>query len=71
MARRARRVTLAGIGFTVSLLIGELAFDYGTVAALTLKEATVKSYLQSAMAKLDASTRHGAVLKARRAGLLP
>lgn len=40
-------------------------------AALSLKEATVKSYLQSAMAKLDASTRHAAVLKARRAGLLP
>jgi DNA-binding CsgD family transcriptional regulator len=40
-------------------------------ASLSLKEATVKSYLQSAMAKLDASTRHAAVLAARRAGLLP
>ncbi|MFH8249532.1 LuxR C-terminal-related transcriptional regulator [Microbacterium sp. B2969] len=40
-------------------------------AALGLKDATVKSYLQSAMAKLDVSTRHAAVLKARRAGLLP
>ncbi|QIG40078.1 helix-turn-helix transcriptional regulator [Microbacterium sp. 4R-513] len=39
--------------------------------SLALKEATVKSYLQAAMAKLDASTRHAAVLKARRAGLLP
>ena len=39
--------------------------------SLSLKEATVKSYLQSAMAKLDASTRHSAVLAARRAGLLP
>jgi DNA-binding CsgD family transcriptional regulator len=38
---------------------------------LSLKEVTVKSYLQSAMAKLDASTRHAAVAKARRAGLLP
>lgn len=38
---------------------------------LTLREGTVKSYLQSAMAKLDASTRHAAVTKARRAGLLP
>jgi Na+:H+ antiporter, NhaA family len=28
---------LAGIGFTVSLLIGELAFDYGTVAAADVK----------------------------------
>jgi Response regulator containing a CheY-like receiver domain and an HTH DNA-binding domain len=40
-------------------------------ATLTLKEVTVKSYLQAAMAKLDASTRHAAVAKARRAGLLP
>ena len=40
-------------------------------ATLTLREGTVKSYLQSAMAKLDASTRHAAVTKARRAGLLP
>jgi DNA-binding CsgD family transcriptional regulator len=39
--------------------------------ALSLREGTVKSYLQSAMAKLDASTRHSAVARARRAGLLP
>ena len=38
---------------------------------LGLREGTVKSYLQAAMAKLDASTRHAAVAKARRAGLLP
>ena len=38
---------------------------------LSLKEATVKSYLQSAMGKLDASTRHAAVAKARRLGILP
>ena len=49
--------------------LGATNAEIGTT--LTLKEATVKSYLQSAMAKLDASTRHGAVLKARRAGLLP
>ena len=40
-------------------------------ATLTLREGTVKAYLGSAMAKLDASTRHAAVTKARRAGLLP
>jgi len=40
-------------------------------AALQLREGTVKSYLQSAMSKLDASTRHAAVAKARRAGILP
>ncbi|QKJ18874.1 helix-turn-helix transcriptional regulator [Microbacterium hominis] len=38
---------------------------------LALREGTVKSYLQAAMAKLDASTRHAAVAKARRAGILP
>lgn len=40
-------------------------------ASLGLKEVTVKSYLQAAMAKLDVSTRHAAVTKARRAGILP
>ncbi len=40
-------------------------------ASLDLKEGTVKSYLQAAMAKLDASTRHAAVAMARRAGVLP
>ena len=40
-------------------------------AALSLREATVKAYLGTAMAKLDASTRHAAVARARRAGLLP
>lgn len=39
--------------------------------ALGLREGTVKAYLGSAMAKLDASTRHAAVAKARRAGILP
>lgn len=38
---------------------------------LSLRELTVKSYLQSAMTKLDAATRHAAVAAARRAGLLP
>lgn len=40
-------------------------------ASLELTETTVKSYLKSAMAKLDASTRQVAVIKARRAGMLP
>jgi len=38
---------------------------------LSLKEFTVKSYLQAAMSKLDAPTRQSAVVRARRAGLLP
>lgn len=40
-------------------------------ASLGLRETTVKSYLASAMSKLDASTRHAAVTRARRVGLLP
>lgn len=40
-------------------------------STLGLRELTVKSYLQSAMAKLDASTRHAAVAAARKAGILP
>ncbi|MBW8762163.1 MAG: GAF domain-containing protein [Microbacterium sp.] len=40
-------------------------------AQLGLREGTVKAYLGTAMSKLDASTRHSAVAKARRAGLLP
>lgn len=38
---------------------------------LGLREGTVKAYLGSAMSKLDASTRHAAVARARRTGLLP
>jgi len=40
-------------------------------AQLGLREGTVKAYLGTAMSKLDASTRHAAVTKARRAGILP
>lgn len=40
-------------------------------AELGLRESTVKAYLGTAMSKLDASTRHAAVARARRAGLLP
>ncbi len=40
-------------------------------STLLLKEGTVKSYMQSAMSKLDASTRHAAVTRARRVGILP
>lgn len=40
-------------------------------ARLGLKESTVKSYLASAMTKLDAPTRLRAVSEARRRGLIP
>lgn len=39
--------------------------------SLRLTEGTVKSYLKTACAKLEASNRHAAVAAARRAGLLP
>ncbi|MGP3536399.1 response regulator transcription factor [Microbacterium sp. RD1] len=38
---------------------------------LNLRETTVKSYLAAAMGKLDSSTRHAAVTRARRLGILP
>ncbi|MDQ4213801.1 LuxR C-terminal-related transcriptional regulator [Microbacterium sp. ASV81] len=38
---------------------------------LGLRESTVKAYLGTAMAKLDAPTRHAAVARARREGLIP
>ena len=40
-------------------------------ASLGLRAGTVKSYLQSAMGKVDAGTRHAAVAKARKLGILP
>ncbi len=40
-------------------------------AQLDLRETTVKSYLAAAMSKLDSSTRHAAVTRARRLGILP
>ncbi|WP_025134151.1 LuxR C-terminal-related transcriptional regulator [Leucobacter sp. PH1c] len=39
--------------------------------SLQLAENTVKSYLRTAMAKLETNTRHAAVAAARRQGLLP
>lgn len=54
------------------LACAALGYTNAQVAhALGLKEGTVKAYLGAAMRKLDASTRHAAVTKARRAGLLP
>lgn len=39
--------------------------------ALQLAESTVKSYLKTSMAKLEASTRHAAVATARQLGVIP
>ncbi len=51
----------AALGATNAEIAGQLG----------LREGTVKAYLGTAMSKLDASTRHAAVTKARRIGLLP
>jgi DNA-binding CsgD family transcriptional regulator len=42
-----------------------------TAALLGVSPETVKSYLRSAMTKLDVHTRHEAVVRAREAGALP
>ncbi|MCE3553243.1 LuxR C-terminal-related transcriptional regulator [Pseudonocardia sp. RS11V-5] len=42
-----------------------------TAALLGVSPETVKSYLRSAMTKLDAHSRHEAVARAREAGALP
>lgn len=47
------------------------ATNAGIGSTLGLTESTVKSYLKTAMAKLDASTRHAAVTAARGQGLIP
>lgn len=49
--------------------LGETNAQIGVL--LGLREGTVKAYLSAAMAKLDASTRHAAVARARKWGLLP
>lgn len=55
-------------------VISQAALGYTNLEVgrhLSLTEGTVKSYLKSAMSKLGASTRHAAVIAARREGLIP
>ena len=54
-------LSCAALGRTNAQIAGELG----------LRESTVKAYLGTAMAKLDAPTRHAAVARARRDGLIP
>jgi LuxR family transcriptional regulator, regulator of acetate metabolism len=65
----AVRLTAREIDVLACAALGATNAEIGV--SLSLKEATVKSYLAAAMAKLDASTRHAAVAKARRRGILP
>lgn len=63
------RLSPREVDVLASVAVG--ATNAEVAASLGLREGTVKSYLQSAMSKLDVSTRHAAVTKARRAGILP
>ena len=57
---------LAGIGFTVSLLIGELAFAYGTVAEADVKIAVLAgSVIAGALASLVLLSRNAAYRRIR------
>jgi len=63
------RLSPREVDVLASVAVG--ATNAEVAASLGLREGTIKSYLQSAMSKLDVSTRHAAVTKARRAGILP
>ena len=55
-------------------VLGQIALGLSNkdiAGKLILTESTVKSYLGTAMTKLDASSRYQALAKARQLGLLP
>lgn len=60
-ARQVDVVALVALGLTNEAIASRLG----------LSTLTVKSYLRSAMARLDAQTRYQAVIEARRLGILP
>ena len=57
--------------YSRKFLESRLAYRIQELAYGGLKPETVKSYLRSAATKLGSRSRHEAVSKARRAGLLP
>ena len=59
--RQVDVLALVGLGLT----------NESIASSLGLSPLTVKSYLRSAMARLDAQTRYQAVIEARRLGILP
>ncbi|MET9485306.1 LuxR C-terminal-related transcriptional regulator [Nocardia sp. NPDC006630] len=66
-----REVTLAPRELDVLAQIALGCTNIEAALRLSLRAETVKSYLRSAMTKLGAHTRHEAVVRARRLGLLP
>jgi LuxR family transcriptional regulator, regulator of acetate metabolism len=68
-ARPAVRLSAREVDVLTQVALG--CSNRETATRLSLRPETVKSYLGSAMAKLDAHTRLEAVVHARRLGLLP
>jgi DNA-binding CsgD family transcriptional regulator len=68
-AGEERRLTARQVDVLALVALG-LTND-GIAASLGLSLPTVKGYLRSAMARLDARTRYQAVIEARRLGILP
>jgi len=71
LGRRAPAPQLTARELDVLSSIASGATNCAAAERLRLRPETVKSYLRSAMRKLDAHTRLEAVVAARRAGLLP
>jgi LuxR family transcriptional regulator, regulator of acetate metabolism len=64
-----RRLTTRQVDVLALVALG--LTNEGIAASLGLSALTVKSYLRSAMARLDARTRYEAVVEARRLKILP
>lgn len=64
-----RRLTTRQVDVLALVALG--LTNEGIAASLGLSSLTVKSYLRSAMARLDARTRYEAVVEARRLKLIP
>jgi LuxR family transcriptional regulator, regulator of acetate metabolism len=64
-----RRLTTRQVDVLALVALG--LTNEGIAASLGLSSLTVKSYLRSAMARLDARTRYEAVVEARRLGIIP
>lgn len=64
-------VTLSGREVDVLSYVALGCGNTAVAQRLSIKAETVKSYLRSAMGKLDVHSRHEAVVKARKLGLLP
>jgi DNA-binding CsgD family transcriptional regulator len=68
-AGAARRLTTRQVDVLALVALG--LTNEGIAASLGLSSLTVKSYLRSAMARLDARTRYEAVVEARRLAIIP